>query len=151
MLIAVGLGCFVAGMGFLLVLMDLGWVLDNIWFSLIASGGLALGVVFKLQDLMGEAGVNYYGLHCPSCKKQKSKEISRTQTKQERIQIQKEETIKHYGKNQVDAVGRPTTPFPESVTTRKYSVPATRTHYNVKYTCQACRTQFTGNIHEDTE
>jgi len=90
---------------------------------------------------------------CPKCGKRKCSEISRIETGKQNISIQKEEKIKHYGKDQTNIFGYVTPDDrikPESVTVRKYTVPGVRTFYEVTYSC-VCGNKFSRREHDERE
>ncbi len=87
---------------------------------------------------------------CPKCGKRKSFAASKKEVKQERISISKTETIKHYSKDQTLA-GKPASVYPESVSTRRYTVPGIRTFFEVTYTCRLCGEKFSQREYTDRE
>ncbi len=109
-----------------------------IWVAVGAIGGIAILVWFFSKP------------KCPKCGKRKSFAASRKEVKSEHITIRKTETIKHFSKEQTMA-GKPTAVLPEKVSTREYTVPGIRTHYDVTYTCRVCGEQFTRREHSDSE
>jgi len=116
--------------------------MDSAWFWLVIIILGVVGLVILVSYLNRPK--------CPKCGKRDSLSTSRKTVKSERISIKKEETIKHYSKDQT-AAGRPIAVMPESVSKRTYTVPGIRTYYDVKYTCRACGESFTRREYTDNE
>ena len=111
---------------------------------------IVLGLYARIAEFFGGSG-KLLGTKCPKCGKRRSHAVSREEVKQEKITINKEEKIKHYGKNQINMGERKPFEQPESISIRKYTVPGIKTYYDVTYSCQICGETFIQSEYTENE
>ena len=120
-----------------------------------SGGSLTKGIAIAVVGVLVTLLIYWMATrnNCKKCSKGKYREVSRQEVGTERISIQKTETIKHFSKEQT-SFGQPkpgASSHPESVSTRKYSVPGVRTHIEITLVCNQCGDTITRRTFVDTE